>query len=597
MTIAALKKVSVLGPVAAEADALAALQALGCIHLLPLAREPMLPEDARHRAPKDTYKALLFLKEVAEPRRQVRRDPDFDIAAFTREVLELKARLRQMQDKRDFLTARIASIRPWGNLSFPPREALAGVSLWFYRLPLKHREALEALDLPWEIVARDTRHLFVVVISSDEPPHDLLPVPRTHTGALPVHELEAQEEEAEIALEALEADKLALTRYLGLMRSTMSEAESQAELEFAQQQVLSDEDLFAAQGWVPEDRIDDVASLAGREGYALLIEPPGPDEVPPTLLDQPNERGAGVDLAMFYQVPAYRDWDPTLVLVGSFTLFFAMIIADAGYGMVLALVVAAYWKRMANTAHARSWRGLCAAISAATVCYGVIVGSYFGFGPPESSILARLKVLSVDDFGTMMVLSIVIGVGHLVLANLLAARAHWGKNSALANLGWCAVLVGGLIYWLADWLTLLTVGGGAMLAGLGVVVVFSSERPIRSPMDWLWRAAAGAQSLAGIMGLFGDVLSYMRLFALGLASASLAITFNDLAGQVRDALPGLGVLLGLLIFLVGHVLNFGLGLMSGVVHGLRLNYIEFFKWGLSDEGTPFRPLIRKEIDA
>jgi V/A-type H+-transporting ATPase subunit I len=100
--------------------------------------------------------------------------------------------------------------------------------------------------------------------------------------------------------------------------------------------------------------------------------------------------------------------------------------------------------------------------------------------------------------------------------------------------------------------------------------------------------------LAGAMGLFGDVLSYMRLFALGLASASLALTFNQLAGQADAALPGLGLLVAILILLVGHGLNFALALMSGVVHGLRLNYIEFFKWGLSGEGRPFERFARKE---
>ena len=87
----------------------------------------------------------------------------------------------------------------------------------------------------------------------------------------------------------------------------------------------------------------------------------------------------------------------------------------------------------------------------------------------------------------------------------------------------------------------------------------------------------------------------MRLFALGLASASLAITFNDLATSVMQSLKGPGILFGLLILIIGHILNFGLALMSGVVHGLRLNYIEFFKWGLPNEGIIFRPFARKEF--
>lgn len=597
MSIAALKKVSVLGPAAEVTPALEALQDLGCMHLLPLAPTPEHPEDVRDRSAKDTYKAFYFLKEVEGARRQVRRARDFDIEAFTRDVLDLMQKTRETQDRHDFLAARIAAVEPWGDLDFPPLEDLCGQRFWFYKVPLKDRDALNAVPLPWQIVARDTRFLFVVVIAPEEPPADLLPVPRTHTGAKPLRELRDDLEDTELALEALEADRVARTRFLDLMRQSLSTAESLAEIHFAHQQVLQDQDMFALQGWVPQARVEDLKALAAARGYAVLTQEPRPEEAPPTLLQQPPERSAGVDLALFYQVPGYRDWDPTVLLVISFALFFAMIVADAGYGLILAAGLAAYWQRLGRSAHARSWRQLLAIVAGATVLYGGLVGSYLGFAPESGSLLDHFKIMSVDDFGTMMTLSIVIGVFHLVLANLLAAWARWGRNNAYASLGWCGVLIGGLIYWLAGDTGLSGLGAAFVLAGLGAVAVYSGERAVTSPADWAWRALDGAKGLTGLMGLFGDVLSYMRLFALGLASASLAITFNDLAGDIREAVPGLGLLLALLVFLIGHVLNFGLALMSGVVHGLRLNYMEFFKWSLSEEGTPFRPLARKEIDA
>ena len=100
--------------------------------------------------------------------------------------------------------------------------------------------------------------------------------------------------------------------------------------------------------------------------------------------------------------------------------------------------------------------------------------------------------------------------------------------------------------------------------------------------------------LTGLSSAFGDALSYLRLFALGLASASLAGTFNTMAGQVKDALPGIGILFALLIALLGHTLNFVLSLSSGFIHGLRLNFIEFFRWSISEEGQPFNAFARKE---
>ena len=101
--------------------------------------------------------------------------------------------------------------------------------------------------------------------------------------------------------------------------------------------------------------------------------------------------------------------------------------------------------------------------------------------------------------------------------------------------------------------------------------------------------------LTSITKLFGDILSYLRLFALGLASASLAETFNGMATGLQIGRPGLGLLAALLILGFGHAINFVIGIMGGVVHGLRLNYIEFFGWGLSEEGYPFRAFAKREI--
>ncbi|WP_171134763.1 V-type ATP synthase subunit I [Ruegeria sp. HKCCD7221] len=596
MSVARLKKLSLVGPAARKGDTLEALQELGCMHVLPLAPPPSEPEKISERGARNAYKALRFLTDVPEPRRQIQRDPVFDMDQFVRDVLDLMQRTRDMTDRRDFLTYRIAQVRPWGDLDFPPTDVPAGNRLWFYQLPLKHRDALSNINLPWAILQEDHRYIYAVLIAPDDPGDDILPVPRTHTGSLPIHELEAQLEEAEIAIEALEAERVAQTRYLTLMRRNLSAAESAAELAHATQKVRDAEAMFALQGWVPEDRIEAVLDMAKSKDAAVLIEEPGPDDNPPTLLEQPEDRSAAVDLALFYQVPGYKDWDPSIIVAASFAFFFAMIVADAGYGAVILLGLLAFWKRMGKTPRERSWRRYGIIISGATIIYGVLVGSYFGASPADGTVWAKLKILDLNNFGAMMMISIVVGVLHLVLANALAARAAWGQRRAVANLGWIGALIGGFILWLSY------MKGGTMLpgsivlaAGVLAIVLFSSERVVRKPIDWLWRLIDGLQSLAGAMGAFGDVLSYMRLFALGLASASLAITFNDLAVSVMQAMKGPGILFGLLILIVGHILNFALAMMSGVVHGLRLNYIEFFKWGLPDEGIVFRPFARKEV--
>ncbi len=596
MSIKPLKKVTLCGLLKEKQDVLAGLQDLGCMHLLPLRPPPDEIEKVASSRAEAAYKALRFLTDMPEKRRQVVRDPSFDVDHFIQEALDLKQRLRDATDRRDFLEHRIAAVEPWGDLEFPPHEALKGFRLWFYLLPPGKLDALKHVEIPWQIVHKNHRVAHVVLISKEEPQTELLPVPRTHTGALPLRELRNQLDDIEIELEELIAQRHALTRHIYLLSVNLADAENRASMTYAAQQTRDDDAIVAVQGWVPLDSVPEVEAYAHDVKLACLIEEPSPEDIPPTLIEQPDDLEAGVDLAMFYQVPSYRGWDPTLLLFGSFSIFFAMILADAGYGLVLLGGILAFWKRFSESRKGKAYRLLGLSLCGCTILYGVMVGSYFGLMPSEDSLLGQLHILSVNDFDTMMKISIIIGVLHIVLANGMMAYIHRSKPVALSRLGWIAALIGGLFFWLAEPESPMTLISIVLMAiGLIAVLLFSSERPAKTTKDHVWRLVDGAQSLAGIMGAFGDVLSYMRLFALGLASASLAITFNDLARDVHEALPGIGLLAAILILGIGHTLNLGLSLMSGVVHGLRLNFIEFYKWGLPEEGTAFRKFARKEV--
>ncbi len=271
-----------------------------------------------------------------------------------------------------------------------------------------------------------------------------------------------------------------------------------------------------------------------------------------------------------------------------------MILSDAGYAAVFGLLLLAGWRRLGASALGRRLRVLAAALVGSALVWGVLVGSWFGVSPPEGSFLAGLHLLDINDFDTMMRLSVGIGVLHMTIANASMAWHTRGTPRARVALGWIAGLLGGFLLWLG-------VEARppcrcvALLAGLAVVFWFArSAAGAPAPGRFAVGSCTGLRALTDVTKAFGDVLSYLRLFALGLASASLALTFNDLAHQAAAAYPGLGLLLGLLILLVGHGLNLVLSLMSGVVHGLRLNFIEFYNWGLSEEGYPFKAFARRE---
>jgi V/A-type H+-transporting ATPase subunit I len=311
-------------------------------------------------------------------------------------------------------------------------------------------------------------------------------------------------------------------------------------------------------------------------------------------MQNPPGLAGGQDLVSFYTTPKYGLWDPSMVVFFSFALFFAMIFADAGYSATLGLIVAVLWKKMGQSVAGRRFRILLATLVVAGVVYGVIVGSYFGISPGEDSLPGKLKIIDMMNFNLMMQLSILLGAFHLVVANAVTAWHFRHSIQAVLPLAWIFVFLGAVALWQAashgDALAYLQPYGiMSIVVGLVGVVLFSS------PEGPLWkRLLKGLGGLTGLSTAFGDVLSYLRLFALGLASASLAATFNGMAGQVMEAFPGIGILFAVLIAVLGHTMNFVLSLSSGFIHGLRLNFIEFFRWSISEEGQPFNAFARKE---
>ena len=601
MSIVPLKKVTICGLLKEKQDILAELQAVGCMHLESLRPAPTEPEKQVSERAKEVRKALRYLLEAPRKRRQVRNRQDFDVAATVESVEENMRRTRKTGDERDFIARRIKDLQPWGNFVLPEPGGLRGRRLWFYILPHKDMQALYDSDLTWAVVHRTPRISYVVVIAEHEPDADALPVRRTHTGAVSISGLREQLEALDLELEKLASERETLTRWIFLLSQNLNRSEDRASMRHAMTLTRDTEDgIFALQGWAPTQRIGELENFVKANDLALMVENPAADEHPPTLMENPEKLRSGELLVSFYQTPAYREWDPSSIVLFSFAIFFSMILADAGYALVLCLGLALYWRRLGEKPNGQQIRSLLAIVFGAAVVFGVLVGSFFGLSPPEDSVLGHLHVLDINNYNSMITLSVVIGCLHVALANALAARHARNRPARIMHLAWIALVLGGLFLWLGR-----DPAASGLLKGLGIAMIvlglvaligFASDRPVHSAKDALLRAVDGLKNLTDISRAFGDVLSYMRLFALGLASASMAMTFNTLATDVYHALPGLGLLFAILILIFGHLINLVLCIVGGVVHGLRLNVIEFFNWGLSEEGRPFKTYARKEAE-
>jgi len=590
MTIVALKKLTLCGLSDEKPQVLAQLQKMGGAHLIALKE---YSECDYSKKAGNAHKALKYLNLCANKRHQLNNMELFDFAKVVNEVLDIQFNNRQLADRRDALRKRIQEIQPWGDFRLPEEGLL---KLWFYIVPEHLMQKLQTVDLVWQVVHKDNLNSYVVVISDQEPPFSSMPVARTHTGKSPLSELKNELDHIELELEDLQAQRESLTRWIGLIAANLAEAEDESALDVANAITLDREGIFIIQAWVPESDLARFEQFTADFQLAVICEEPKATDKPPTLLKNTEPLAGGEDLVNFYQTPGYFTWDPSGVVFFSFAVFFAMILSDAGYAGLFAFLLAIKWRSLGKSKKRRRLRMLASITIIFSLVWGVFTASYFGYIPPKESLLGALKLVDMNDIHSMMRLSIAVGVIHIALANGVMAYQRRGKPIALASLGWLAVVIGGFIAGYATHSLLQQTGYGLLIAGSLSLLLFSSEHVIVKPADWLWRILHGLKSLSGVAGLFGDVLSYMRLFALGLASASLALAFNQYAAQVYHALPGIGLLFSILIFIAGHALNLLLCLMSGVVHGLRLNFIEFYNWSILDEGYPFKAFAKKGVE-
>lgn len=588
MSVEPLLKVTLCGPLSEKRWLLEGLQQLGCLHLVPLdeAERDYVPAMAR-----EAEDALRFLRAVeGAGRRQVHDGERFDPDAVVRRAREIERRLDELEAERDALLARLAELAPWGDFELPPLGELGGDRLWFYPVPHYRLRRLQATPLRWNVVARDDRFAYVVVLSPEEPSG--VPAERSHTGARRLSEVRRRLEAVEVETDDLQAERLSLSRWCDLLRRALDHLHDRAALAEAEDLTLDAEPVFALRAWAPRRRAGDLEAFARARGVALELAPPADHEHPPTSFENRPSLRAGEDLVGFYMTPSYWSADPSPVVFVSFALFFAIVLSDAGYAALLGLALLLAWRWLGRRTQGRRLRPLLLALTLSSIGWGALCGSYFGVSPPSGSRLHALQVLDLHDMPTLMGVTLLIGVAHVVAGNLANAWSRGRDRRALVPGGWALAVTGAASLWLGTTLELQparVAGWAGMSVGALAVLAFAN------PSGSFWaRLGSGLLELTKVNRAFGDVLSYLRLFALGLASASLAIAFNGLARQAADAVPGFGTLLALVVLVVGHGLNLLLGVVGGFVHGLRLNFIEYFNWSVDAEGTPFRAFARRE---
>lgn len=357
----------------------------------------------------------------------------------------------------------------------------------------------------------------------------------------------------------------------------------------AEQGTLQTSQLFAVEGWTLAEEAEKVTSDIRQEfGDDVFLElHEVKDEEVEDVPVQLKNNGFSEPFEMIttmYATPKYTELDPTPWLSPYYWFFFGMMMADAGYGLFMWIATIIPLKFFNLTPGIKKFLRFGHALSYATVIWGLIYGSFFGASLPFSLLSPTEDVIEV--------LALSIGFGFIQIINGLALNTYiqWKNNKLAAikdGLAWIIILFGFLLAvigpLLFDIQILTPIGLG--MAGFGALLVLGIA--IISQDNKFAGLAVGLYDLYGVSSYLGDLVSYSRLMALGIAGGSIALAFNIL---IQFLPPVARFTVGILLFVFLHLFNIGLSLLSAYVHGARLIFVEFFGKFYEGGGKAFAPL-------
>ena len=360
---------------------------------------------------------------------------------------------------------------------------------------------------------------------------------------------------------------------------------------------------FQLQGWTPEDKLTQVeaAVRSVTDAYSLTARDPDEDEIPPSCVENSEFVTPFEQITNLYSRPDPRGMDPTPYMAPFYVLLFGLMLSDTGYGLVLSILCALYVKLKKPTGmfggimKVLFWGGL------STMVWGVLVGTFFGmdfdtlFGTVDKF---PLLVDPMTDPIMMLILCFGLGVLHILFGLGLKIKVSlrdgdW-QTAIFDNFSWILIIVGLIAFAGAGAIALpaavKTVG--LVMAGAGALLILLFKG--RDKKNILGRTASGLGELYQVTSYLSDILSYARLFALGIATGVIASVFNSLCQMLMTSpniiLKILGVIVAVALLIALHLFNIGINTLGAFVHCARLQYVEFYGKFYDAGGKEFKPL-------
>ena len=358
--------------------------------------------------------------------------------------------------------------------------------------------------------------------------------------------------------------------------------------------------LMVLQGWIPADKEAALTSfLSGKDVYYECRNATKADNAPILLKNNAFTRMYEV-LTGMYGMPEYGEFDPTPLIAPFFTLFFAFCMGDSGYGLVL--IALGFFLKHKLSKSLAGMMNLVITLGIATTVVGAILGTFFGVSLFDVSLPDWMKQFMIvgkigeTSYDKQMLLALIIGVVHICIAmtvKAICSTVRYGFKESLSNWGWLLLVVGFVCTGGLSFMKVIseevTTTAFIVIGGISAIGIYLLNNIHRNVFVNIGAGLWDTYNMA--TGLLGDVLSYIRLYALGLAGGMLGGVFNQLAFMVQDAAGGIaGIIFCGLILVFGHTLNIAMSCLSAFVHPLRLTFVEYFKnSGYEGKGEAYKP--------
>ncbi len=514
-----------------------------------------------------------------------------DLQNVCRHIIDLQKRYDQLREYSVTLNSWIDFWESWGD--FDPAQIKAmrekGVFIKFYQIPKDKLKSLPQSIILREISAQGSLINCLVIAAEDmDIGFKELELPKVSLSGMK----NRLSEDAKIMVNIREE----LSEYLIYNNDLIGAEEgllNQKEFYSVLNGMGQAEEISYVKGYIPVESEDLLLKQARQSGWGILTLEPDENDLVPTLVRNP----AWISLIkpvlkLLELVPGYRELDISPLFIIFFSIFFGILIGDAGYGAVYFLLNLWAQKKIGHKVKDKSVFFLFYLLSFCAIIWGLLTGTFFGQAWLSSMGIKPLVPLLVNAT-FIQALCFFIGALHLSLAHGWRAMLKAPALSALADLGWISVIWA--VFFLAKTLLLgdpfPLFGNWLIITGLVLVLFFTSPQN-----NILKTIGAGLGRIAlSLVNNFTDVVSYIRLFAVGLAGVAIADAFNAMAAGVVKKGDILTILIAALIVICGHLLNIILGPMSVLVHGVRLNVLEFCSHAnVSWDGFAYKPFMKKK---